>query len=136
MLDFDHGTVGHLLRSPVGDLQISYDAVVDGFDTGRGGGRGLPRWPEQLVYLHKSRYCPSDVLSGIAAYELGHVDVGPDLIGETGTWVASRLTYELGAGGPLDTALDSLLHGKGVCRDFSHLAITHAAGARDPGPTW
>ena len=64
------------------------------------------------------------MLSGIAAYELGHVPVGPELVTAAGSWVASRLTYELGASGPLDTALDSLLAGRGVCRDFSHLAIT------------
>ena len=123
VLAFDHGTVGHLLRSPVGDLQIAYDAVVDG-STAADEAVDASLTPEQLVYLRPSRYCPSDVLSGIAAYELGHVDVGPDLLGATGAWVSSRLTYEAGASGPLDTALDSLLHGKGVCRDFSHLAIT------------
>ena len=123
VLDAPHGAISHVLRSPVGDLRISYSAVVDG----SGPATEVvddALTEEQLTYLRPSRFCPSDVLSGIAAYELGHVPVGPDLLAETVTWVSSRLTYELGASGPLDTALDSLLHGRGVCRDFSHLAIT------------
>lgn len=123
VLDAPYGSVAHVLRSPVGSLQIAYAAVVDGSNPAEVTvDDGLT--DEQLTYLRPSRFCPSDVLSGIAAYELGHVPVGPELLAETVTWVSSRLTYEAGASGPLDTALDSLLHGRGVCRDFSHLAIT------------
>jgi transglutaminase-like putative cysteine protease len=127
VLDAAHGATLHVLRSPVGDLRISFAAVVDTSGAADGAADDVTAdaiTEEQLTYLRPSRFCPSDVLSGIAAYELGHVPVGPELLAETVTWVSSRLTYELGASGPLDTALDSLLAGKGVCRDFSHLAIT------------
>jgi transglutaminase-like putative cysteine protease len=123
VLECDHGSVAHIVRSPVGDLQIVYAAVVDS-STPVEAVVDATLSHEQLTYLRPSRYCPSDLLSGIAAYELGHVPVGPELLAAAGSWVASRLTYELGASGPLDTALDSLLAGRGVCRDFSHLAIT------------
>jgi transglutaminase-like putative cysteine protease len=127
VLDAPHGAASHVVRSPVGDLRISYAAEVGTSDAADGSADDVTDGAltdELLTYLRPSRFCPSDVLSGIAAYELGHVPVGPELIAETVTWVSSRLTYELGASGPLDTALDSLLAGKGVCRDFSHLAIT------------
>jgi transglutaminase-like putative cysteine protease len=123
VLDASHGATLHVVRSPVGDLQIDYAAEVDGSSPAEAAVDDTLT-DEQLTYLRPSRFCPSDVLSGIAAYELGHVPVGPELIAETVTWVSSRLTYESGTSGPLDTALDSLLLGKGVCRDFSHLAIT------------
>ncbi len=118
----DHGSVAHVVRSPVGALRIAYAATVEA----AAGGEPAPSSgldDEQLTYLRQSRYCPSDVLSGFAAYELGHLPVGPELLTGVGQWTASRLTYEAGSSGPLDTAVDSLLRGRGVCRDFAHLAI-------------
>jgi transglutaminase-like putative cysteine protease len=47
-----------------------------------------------------------------------------------GNWVYGRLSYEPGSSGPMDTAVDTLLAGRGVCRDFAHLtiALCRAAG--------
>lgn len=118
-----HGAEAHVVRSPVGDLQVSYRAVVEAAVPAPGPPT-LDLDDEQLTYLRQSRYCPSDALSGFAAYELGHLLPGPELLAAVGAWVASRLTYESGASGPLDTAVDSLLAGRGVCRDFAHLAIS------------
>ena len=118
----DHGAVVHVLRSPVGDLQVSYAAVLPaGSPLVQDPPPGLDE--EQLTYLRQSRYCPSDLLSGFAAYELGHLTGGGELLVAVGAKVASRLTYESGSSGPSDTAVDSLLLGQGVCRDFAHLAI-------------
>jgi transglutaminase-like putative cysteine protease len=122
-LDADHGGVVHVLRSPPGALTIAVQASVD---------RTAGVTPaatdeldvEQLTYLRQSRYCPSDRLGGFAAYELGHLGPSPELLVAVGDWVGSRLTYESGSSGPLDSAVDSLFAGRGVCRDFAHLAIT------------
>ena len=35
-----------------------------------------------------------------------------------------RLVYTSGASRPVDTAVDTLLLGQGVCRDYAHLTIT------------
>ena len=35
-----------------------------------------------------------------------------------------RLIYTSGASRPVDTAIDTLLAGQGVCRDYAHLTIT------------
>lgn len=119
----DHGGWLHILRSPVGHLDIAYDAIVRRPAPDRPApAHGLDN--EQLTYLRQSRYCPSDQLGGFAAYELGHLPPGPELLMAVGDWVASRLTYTEGSSGPLDTAVDSLFAGRGVCRDFAHLAIT------------
>jgi transglutaminase-like putative cysteine protease len=39
-------------------------------------------------------------------------------------WVSRRLVYTAGASRPVDTAVDTLLMGQGVCRDYAHLTIT------------
>jgi transglutaminase-like putative cysteine protease len=122
-LEGDHRGVVHVLRSPPGALTVDVYATVD---------RAPPAEAQatdaldldQLTYLRQSRYCPSDRLSGFAAYELGHLGPGPELLSAVGDWVGSRLTYEGGSSGPLDSAVDSLFAGRGVCRDFAHLAIT------------
>lgn len=119
----DHGTVHHVVESPTGHLRVAYEATAPAAVPGADD--LTPTLDhEQLVYLRPSRYCPSDVLRGMAAFELGHLEPGPELLDAVGLWVASRLTYVGGSSGPLDTAVDSLLAGKGVCRDFTHLAIT------------
>lgn len=122
-LEGDHGGVVHVFRSPAGALTVDLQSTVD-----RAQPTDAPAAElldiEQLTYLRQSRYCPSDHLSGFAAYELGHLAPGPELLNAVGDWVASRLTYEEGFSGPLDSAVDSLFAGRGVCRDFAHLAIT------------
>jgi len=40
------------------------------------------------------------------------------------SWVFERFAYSAGSSGPLDSAIDTLLSGSGVCRDFAHLTIT------------
>ena len=122
-LEGNHGGVIHVLRSPVGALTVDVQATVD-----RAPHAEAPATDaldvEQLTYLRQSRYCPSDRLSWFAAYELGHVGPSPELLTAVGDWVSSRLTYVGGSSGPLDSAVDSLFAGRGVCRDFAHLAIT------------
>ena len=118
-----HGGTIHLVRSPRGALTI--DLVADatrsaiaevapteGIDLG------------QLTYRRQSRYCPSDELVSFASHEIGEVTPGPELLHAVREWVADRLIYEEGSSGPFDTAVDSLFAGRGVCRDFAHLAIT------------
>ena len=39
-------------------------------------------------------------------------------------WVNSHIAYEVGASGPTDSAVDTLLNRQGVCRDFAHLTIS------------
>jgi transglutaminase-like putative cysteine protease len=45
------------------------------------------------------------------------------LAGQVASWVFERIEYVGGSSGPLDTAVDTLLSGQGVCRDFAHLTI-------------
>ncbi|MGH8971713.1 MAG: transglutaminase-like domain-containing protein [Acidimicrobiia bacterium] len=117
----------HLVRSGAGTLAVSYAATIRA---------PLPRPPatspaagdetgydtESIVALRQSRYCPSDAMIGFAATELAHLEHGPGLAGEVASWVFERLA-RADSSDPLDTAVDTLLSGAGVCRDFAHLTI-------------
>ncbi len=78
---------------------------------------------EALTYLRQSRYAPSDELLGFAMAELGGLPADDERPGAIASWVFERFAYTLGASGPLDTAVDTLLSGAGVCRDFAHVTI-------------
>jgi transglutaminase-like putative cysteine protease len=123
-LDGHHGGVVHVFRAPVGNLTVEMRATVDRLPPAEAPADDDELDIEQLIYLRQSRYCPSDRLSAFAAYELGDLKPGPELLVAVGEWVADRLSYEEGSSGPLDSAVDSLFAGRGVCRDFAHVAIT------------
>jgi transglutaminase-like putative cysteine protease len=124
----DHGGRVHLVRAPSGALRFVYRATLRAHSA-------LPtasldnevfQTLEAIVALRPSRYCPSDALAGFAAAEFpGLINDSPEEVGlRVADWVFERTTYSAGSSGPLDTAIDSLLSGVGVCRDFAHLAIT------------
>lgn len=121
----DHDGRIHLVQSAAGHLDVLYTAVLDTSaavdGTASVGVTASTR--DRLVYLRQSRYCPSDRLEGFAADEFGPVtDPAACATGIAG-WVFERVSYELGSSGPLDTAVETLLGGHGVCRDFAHLCV-------------
>jgi transglutaminase-like putative cysteine protease len=110
-----HGTRLHLLTLPAGRTVVRYDVQVDG--------SGPPRPVEDLdavLALRPSRYCPSDLMAPLV---LGELDRST-LPAEVAAWVRGRLQYDGAASRPVDSALDTLLTGRGVCRDFAHLLVT------------
>lgn len=109
----------HIVRCGSGLLCISYRAVV---------ALATPRDEpvsegEGLIALRQSRYCQSDVLDSFAEVEFGELMADADRARAVGEWVFERVRYEPGSSGPLDTAVDTLLAGQGVCRDFAHLTV-------------
>jgi transglutaminase-like putative cysteine protease len=108
-----HGARLHVVNAPAGRLDVTYEATTPA-RTPDGG--PVPLDAEVIDALRPSRYCPSDALESFAPRELAGVD---DIAG----WVFERLAYASGSSGPLDTAIDTLLAGRGVCRDFAHLTI-------------
>jgi transglutaminase-like putative cysteine protease len=112
-----HGGRAHVWDSSVGPLVIDYEARVVGV-------REVPHEGESdlLEYRRPSRYCPSDKLLAIAAAEFDGI-TGGELVTAVGAWVYGRLFYTGGSSGPTDDAIDTLLLGAGVCRDFAHLTL-------------
>lgn len=114
------GPVGsrvHVLRCGEGSLEVTYTATV--------GGRAEPVGVEELdpsVYLRPSRYAESDRLAAVARAELGPRGTDPArLVRDVAAWVGRRLAYVPGSSTGTDGAVDTLLAGAGVCRDYAHL---------------
>lgn len=82
---------------------------------------------DRIVATRPSRYCPSDRLGGYAVrYRVADDrDVRDDrdlatvraIVGD----VHRSLVYDATATGPTTDAIDTLVSGRGVCRDFAHL---------------
>lgn len=115
----DHGGRIHLVRCGTGLITVLYRAVLSCAEPEN----HVPTEAQTLVALRQSRYCQSDALDPFAQAELCGLPEGPDRARAVGEWVFERLRYELGSSGPLDTAVDTLLKGRGVCRDFAHLTV-------------
>jgi len=109
----------HRLEIAPGQTTVTYSASVeDG---------GTPRAvtpADWALALRPSRYCPSDQLEGFAHAEFDAAVPRADLVPAVADWVHRRLTYTAGSSRPVDTAVDTLLMGQGVCRDYAHLTIT------------
>jgi transglutaminase-like putative cysteine protease len=109
----------HRLRLPAGHTRVTYTA------SGGDGGRPRAVTPaDWATALRPSRYCPSDQLEGFAANEFDKAMPRAELVRAVADWVHGRLTHTSGASRPVDTAVDTLLAGRGVCRDYAHLTIT------------
>ncbi|HEY3924106.1 MAG TPA: transglutaminase family protein [Acidothermaceae bacterium] len=118
----DHGALLHVVQLPVARIEIHYEAHVSPVHPGAPGMAASDE-AEVLAYRRPSRYCPSDRLAGFASAELGHLTRGRDQLDGLVVWVARRLAYVSGSSGPLDTAVETLLAGQGVCRDYAHLVV-------------
>jgi transglutaminase-like putative cysteine protease len=109
-------------------VQIQYQAIVElgERDTQLAGaiGHDLEHLPaEALRYLRPSRYCPSDRFERFVNREFG-ATVGGDRVLAILDWTASHLDYVSGVSDVTTTALDTFVDRAGVCRDFTHLAIS------------
>lgn len=118
------------LLAPRGKLRLWADAVVED--------SGLPdiarpeagQWPvehlppEVLPFLLNSRYCEVDKLTDMAWDLFGRSAPGWARVQAICDWVHAKVQFGYGYARPTKSALDVLVEGTGVCRDFTHLAIT------------
>ncbi len=121
-IDSGHGGRYHLLRAPAGELTVHYEASVRPTSVAPPTVDDLLD-PEVVAQLRPSRYSPSDTLLSFATAELGQLPDGPDRAAAVAGWVFERLAYDIDATAPLDGAVETLLSGRGVCRDFAHLTV-------------
>jgi transglutaminase-like putative cysteine protease len=113
-----HGARVHELQLAAGETSIAYTASVES------GGDPLPvTAADRAEYVRPSRYCPSDQVEGYAAREFDQDTDRTELVRTVAQWVTDRLVYVAGASRPVDTAIDTLLAGSGVCRDYTHLTV-------------
>lgn len=78
---------------------------------------------EVLPYLLPSRYCESDLLSGMAQRTFGKIPRGFDRVEAICDWIKTNIAYEVGSSQASTTARDVLANRAGVCRDFAHLGV-------------
>jgi transglutaminase-like putative cysteine protease len=113
----------HLVRSGPGQLTIGYQARVS---PGSGVAATVDE-AERVMMLRPSRYCPSDRLIAYGATRFPGPEADPLARVQAITeYVSDHLTYLSGSTGPTDDAVDVLLSGQGVCRDYAHVVVTLA----------
>jgi transglutaminase-like putative cysteine protease len=79
---------------------------------------------ETLVYLLGSRYCETDRLSQIAWDMFGKTLSGWRRVQTICDFVHEHITFDYEKAYPSKSAMDAFEERAGVCRDFTHLAIT------------
>jgi transglutaminase-like putative cysteine protease len=123
------GNVCRRFVAPAGETTISADGVArdsglpDAVNTAA---REIPvaELPDDvLVYLLGSRYCETDKLSNVAWSVFGGVTVGWKRVQPLCDCVHQRIRFGYPHADATRTAADALAQGRGVCRDFAHLAI-------------
>lgn len=121
-----HGGRVHAIDSGTGALVVDYSATVTGAAEPLGADE-----LELLTYLQPSRYCESDRLQSLANTEFGGL-TGKALLDGVSSWVGMHLAYVAGSSQPTDGAVETLLAGRGVCRDYAHLTVALLRGLEVP----
>lgn len=113
-----HGNRIHKLDVPIGNLKVEYSATI----VGRTDPAPVTEY-DLSMYLRPSRYAEADKFYGFASTEFGQYIDSTTLLEKVSSWVGTRLNYVPGSSDPIDGAVDTLLAGAGVCRDFAHLVV-------------
>ena len=80
--------------------------------------------PEVVPFLRGSRYCETDLLSDFAWRTFASIPNGWARVQAICDYVHSHLKFSYPTAQPTRTANDALQEKIGVCRDFTHLAVT------------
>jgi transglutaminase-like putative cysteine protease len=85
-----------------------------------------------LIYTLPSRYCLPDMLGDEAWSRFGAMPIGYQRVQAICDYVNGHLTFQYGSSNPRSTAVDVNTSGFGVCRDFTHLAISFCRALNIP----
>lgn len=123
---------------PAGSSSFSYDAVVACPDSPEPVDEDAPELlpdalPDQvLIYTLPSRYCLPDVLADESWSLFGDSVPGYRRVKAICDHVHNYLTFSYGSTTAQSTAADVNVSGYGVCRDFTHLAISFCRALNIP----
>jgi transglutaminase-like putative cysteine protease len=125
------------LRAPPGTLDVRYDASAEV--------EHYVQEPDQVIaqalgdlpvdvlpFLRPSRYCQADEVQQLAWREFGALTPGHGQVDAVCRWVRSHVEFRVGTSTIATSALDTLEHGVGVCRDFVHATISLLRGLNYP----
>jgi transglutaminase-like putative cysteine protease len=133
-----YGNLCQRLMLPAGESILHYDALVqvtDSWDDINTSAVQLPieALPDDtLLYLLPSRFCLSDALSDTAWQLFGQTVPGWTRVQAICDWVHDHIRFQYGTSTPQTTALDVYNAGVGVCRDYTHLAVTFCRAMNIP----
>ncbi len=129
-VDTDPATGNRYLRLSArpGPLHLAYSTTVDLLHH--------KAWPNTIAetpvaqlptpvlgYIYPSRYCQSDRLTSLATREFGQQWQGYSRVQGIRDWVLQRTRFTPNTSNATTSAMDTLVDGMGVCRDFAHLMI-------------
>jgi len=123
---------------PAGRSVIRYEAVALVPDAAEDVDESAPELrPDELpddvlIYTLPSRYCLPDMLGDEAWSRFGALPPGYSRVQAICDHVNSHLTFQYGSSGAWTTAVDVNSSGFGVCRDFTHLAISFCRALNIP----
>jgi transglutaminase-like putative cysteine protease len=123
---------------PTGRSTLRFEALVDvpdateevDLDTAETPVDELP--DDALLYTLPSRYVLSDVLGDDAWRLFGDTAPGYRRVAAICDHVNEHLTFTPGSSSSLTTAADVYATGKGVCRDFAHVALSFCRALNIP----
>ena len=125
------------LVTPPGALRIMHDVLADTPAAADPAFPGMTRTPvDQLpdtaiMYTLPSRYCESDKLISDVWRMFGHIETGWEQVQAVCDWLHANITYAKGSNSQT-SAYDVYKEGRGVCRDFAHLAVTFCRALNIP----
>lgn len=132
-----YGNLCQRMVIPKGRMRICVDAEVETDETIATATDVAPT-PVGLVpddvmqFLLPSRYCPSDRMEGRAREIVGDAAEGYAQVEAIRAWIHKNIEYKYGVSDSATDALDTLEHGAGVCRDYSHIGISLCRSLRIP----
>jgi transglutaminase-like putative cysteine protease len=133
-----YGNPCRRLIVPVGRSVINYRATVIAPDAVEDVDEEVPELtPDQLpdealIYILPSRFCLPDVLGAEAWERFGNTPPGYRRVQAICDYVHDHLQFQYGASNPWTTAADVHTSGYGVCRDFTHLAVSFCRALNIP----
>ena len=128
-----HDAFGNVMQRtllPAGETSLLLDGVITdpGLpDAREPAARALPvtELPGDVaIYLNGSRYCETDKLGAIAWELFGHLAPGTEMVQAICDFTHDRLAFDYKQARCTRTALEAYEEKVGVCRDFTHLAVT------------
>ncbi len=123
------GNQCHRLLAPPGRLRLAADGVIR--DSGKPDEVMTEAWqdsvedlPEDtLLFLLGSRYCETDLLSQTAWQLFGGTTPGYPRVQAICDYVHNHIVFNYQNARPTRSASEAFHEGRGVCRDYAHLAI-------------
>jgi transglutaminase-like putative cysteine protease len=116
--------------APPGEIRVASDALINDSGLPDAVNPSTPQHPvedlpqETLVFLLGSRYCETDRLSNTAWSLFGQTPLGWPRVQAICDFVHGHLTFGYQYARATRTALEAFNERVGVCRDYTHLAIT------------